>query len=118
MLLLGLGGGLARTIAVPAGDQVDRGREIYQARCALCHGDKGEGRLGRPLIGPDAGLGGFGTAMGLFDYVRKVMPADAPGRLLESEYWAVLAFILKENDLLPPETTLGRDSAAAVPLSP
>ena len=46
------------------------------------------------------------------------MPIDAPGRLLESEYWAVLAYILTQNRMLPDGTTLGRQNAANVRLTP
>jgi hypothetical protein len=46
------------------------------------------------------------------------MPIDAPGKLLESEYWAVLAYILTQNQLLPSGTTLGRQNAASVRLTP
>jgi hypothetical protein len=40
-------------------------------------------------------LSGYGTADVLFDYTRRVMPADRPGRMQEVEYWAVLAYLLK-----------------------
>jgi cytochrome c len=99
-------------------DQISRGQAVFVERCAKCHGEQGEGKLGRALIGPTANLGGYGTARGLFDYTRKIMPIDAPGRLLESEYWAVLAYILTQNKLLPGGTTLGRQNAASVRLTP
>jgi S-disulfanyl-L-cysteine oxidoreductase SoxD len=97
-------------------DQIQRGHTVFVERCAKCHGEQGEGKLGRALISPTANLGGYGTARGLFDYTRKIMPIDAPGKLLESEYWAVLAYILKENKLLPDGTTLGRQNAGGVRL--
>jgi S-disulfanyl-L-cysteine oxidoreductase SoxD len=98
-------------------DQVRRGHAVFVERCAKCHGEQGEGKLGRALMGPTANLGGYGTARGLFDYTRKIMPIDAPGRLLESEYWAVLAYILTQNKLLPEGTTLGRQNATGVRLT-
>jgi cytochrome c len=106
------------SLPIPAqDDQVRRGQTVFIERCAKCHGEQGEGKLGRALIGPTANLGGYGTARGLFDYTRKIMPIDAPGRLLESEYWAVLAYILTQNKLLPDGTTLGRQNAASVRLT-
>lgn len=121
LVALASGGVAWGTLVLPptarAGEQVTRGKELYQEHCARCHGDRGEGKLGRALIGPDAGLGGYGTAQGLFEYVSKVMPIDRPGRLFEDEYWAVLAFILNQNRLLPPGTPLGRDNAAAIRIS-
>jgi S-disulfanyl-L-cysteine oxidoreductase SoxD len=112
------GGGLLGLPPIAAqDDQIRRGQAVFDERCAKCHGAQGEGKLGRALIGPTANLGGYGTARGLFDYTRKIMPIDAPGRLLESEYWAVLAFILNQNKLLPDGTTLGRQNAAGVRLT-
>jgi cytochrome c len=114
-------GGMA-AIAVPPiaaqDEQLQRGKAVYEERCAKCHGEQGQGKLGRALIGPAANLGGYGTARGLFDYTRKIMPIDAPGKLLESEYWAVLAYILNQNRILPDGTTLSRQNAANVRLTP
>ena len=113
-------GGATALMSLPIAaqdDQIQRGHAVFVERCVKCHGEQGEGKLGRALIGPTANLGGYGTARGLFDYTRKVMPIDAPGKLLESEYWAVLAFILNQNKLLPDGTTLGRQNAASVRLT-
>jgi S-disulfanyl-L-cysteine oxidoreductase SoxD len=118
LISLGWEGFIMAPSFVQAEDQVARGQVVYQERCASCHGEQGEGKVGRALIGSSAGLGGYGTARGLFDYVRKVMPADAPGRLTESEYWAVLAYILAQNGQLPPGTTLSRETAAHIPIQP
>lgn len=121
LLVLGMVGGAALLASLPTraqeGSQVERGKAIYEERCAKCHGEQGQGKLGRALIGSAANLGGYGTARGLFDYTRKIMPIDAPGKLLESEYWAVLAYILSENKLLPNGTTLGRQNAAGIRLN-
>jgi mono/diheme cytochrome c family protein len=96
--------------------QVTQGRAIYARRCAQCHGPTGEGKMGPSLIGPKHHLSGYGTADVLFDYTRQVMPADRPGRMLDVEYWAVLAYILDENGLLPPRTSLEHATAPQIPL--
>ena len=104
---------------LPAQDgerQVAQGQAIYARRCARCHGAGGEGKMGPSLIGANHHLSGYGTADVLFDYTQQVMPADRPGRLLEVEYWAVLAYILHENGLLPPGTSLERATAPQIPL--
>jgi hypothetical protein len=36
--------------------------------------------------------------------------------LLEVQYWAVLAYLLNANGLLPSGTTLGRANAQEIPL--
>jgi S-disulfanyl-L-cysteine oxidoreductase SoxD len=96
--------------------QVEQGHAIYARRCAKCHGANGEGKMGPSLIGPQHHLSGYGTADVLFDYTRQVMPADRPGRMQEVEYWAVLAYLLKENGLLPPATALGSATAPQISL--
>ena len=118
LLLLLLGVSVrAASAQTPQGTTQD-GELLYAERCAKCHGEQGQGKLGRALIGSTANLGGYGTARGLFDYTRKIMPIDAPGKLLESEYWAVLAYILTENKLLSDGTTLGRQNAGGIRLTP
>ena len=113
-------GGIALMAVLPLAaqdDQIERGKAVFVERCAKCHGEQGEGKLGRALIGSASNLGGYGTARGLFDYTRRIMPIDAPGKLLESEYWAVLAYILNQNRILPDGTTLGRQNAATIRLT-
>ena len=101
---LGTGLGPTSVLAQDAERQVEQGKAIYARRCAKCHGANGEGKMGPSLVGPQHHLSGYGTADVLFDYTRQVMPADRPGRMQEVEYWAVLAYLLKENGLLPPGT--------------
>ena len=118
LVALGLGSGLSPgpIVAQDADRQVAQGQAIYARRCARCHGEGGEGKMGPSLIGAKHHLSGYGTADVLFDYTRQVMPADRPGRMLEVEYWAVLAYILHENGLLPPGTILEAGTAPQVPL--
>jgi S-disulfanyl-L-cysteine oxidoreductase SoxD len=118
LVALGLGSGLwpGPIVAQDADRQVAQGQAIYARRCARCHGAGGEGKMGPSLIGAKHHLSGYGTADVLFDYTRQVMPADRPGRMLEVEYWAVLAYILHENGLLPPDTILESVTAPEIAL--
>ena len=113
---LGAGLGSTSVLAQDAGRQVEQGKAIYARRCAKCHGANGEGKMGPSLVGPQHHLSGYGTADVLFDYTRQVMPADRPGRMQEVEYWAVLAYLLKENGLLPLGTILESATAPQIPL--
>jgi S-disulfanyl-L-cysteine oxidoreductase SoxD len=118
VVAVALGSGLspAPIVAQDADRQVTQGQAIYARRCARCHGAGGEGKMGPSLIGAKHHLSGYGTADVLFDYTRQVMPADRPGRMQEVEYWAVLAYILHENGLLPPGTILESTTAPQIPL--
>jgi cytochrome c len=108
---------------LPAGSgSVAQGRRVYAARCAVCHGAEGQG-------GPmDRLAGGQGTlasgrpvktvgsywpyATTLFDYVRRAMPFDAPQSLSAGEVYAVTAFVLHLNGIVPEDAVL---DAAALP---
>ena len=48
----------------------------------------------------------------LFDFVRRAMPFNAPQTLSANEVYAVSAYILFLNDLVPADTTL---DAASLP---
>ncbi len=101
--------------ATGAGGTVD-GRTVFVDRCARCHGAEGEGGIGPRLIGDDR-LAGYGTALGLFDYVSQVMPADAPGTLPADQYWAVVAYLVRTGGYGDPPEPFDRDGAARVTLT-
>ena len=100
----------------PGQGSVADGEAVYAAKCAVCHGAQGEGK---PM---DRLVGGFGTvfdmksvrtvgsywpyATTLFDYVRRAMPLNAPQSLSPDEVYAVSAYLLFLNKLLPADATL------------
>lgn len=85
-----------------AGYDPARGEKVFEARCAVCHGDDGEGRQdmnGRyafpPLWGPDsynwgAGMHRVNTAAG---FIYANMPLGQPYSLTPQEAWDVAAFV-------------------------
>jgi len=103
---------------LPAGRGTAReGEAIYLARCAGCHGIHGEGLGDFPAL-----VGGRGTlatkapvltvgsywpfATTLFDYVRRAMPYTAPGTLRDADVYAVVAFVLFENQIIAADASL------------
>jgi cytochrome c len=50
----------------------------------------------------------------VFDYVRRAMPLNAPGSLTNDEVYAVTAYLLSANQIIPPETVLDSARLAAV----
>jgi len=110
---------------LPAGrGSVARGRELYAAKCASCHGPKGQGgtadelRRGRmPLTSasPDKTIGRYWPyATTVFDFIRRAMPMDAPGSLEAGEAYALTAYVLYLNDLLAEDAVLDAASLAAL----
>jgi cytochrome c len=111
----------------PGRGSVAEGATIFASRCAACHGERGQGI---PANGVDALAGGFGTlasakplrtvgsywphATTLFDYVRRAMPFDAPQTLTSDDAYAVSAFVLNLNGIVPAGAVLDAQSLPAI----
>jgi len=103
---------------------VSDGQKIFAETCAACHGEHGEG-------GPmDRLVGGVGTlaspnpvktvgsywpyAPTLFDYVRRAMPFTAPQSLTADQVYAVCAYILYLNRIIPAGAVLDAQTLPAI----
>jgi cytochrome c len=102
---------------LPAGSgDVATGAHIFAEKCAACHGAQGQGGLGDQLIGgqgtltsakPKRTVGSYWPyATTLFDYIRRAMPYNAPESLSADEVYAVSAFLLNQNGIVPANTRL------------
>ncbi len=102
---------------LPAGSgSVADGAKVYAARCSSCHGAQGQGGPMDRLVG---GQGSLGTAKPVktvgsywpyattvFDYVRRAMPFDHPGTLTNEDVYAVTAYVLHMNGIVPADATM------------
>jgi cytochrome c len=103
---------------------VARGRMVFAEQCAACHGEKGQGGVGDRLVGgqgtlatpkPVRTVGSYWPyAPTLFDYIRRAMPQNAPQSLSNEDVYAVSAYILNLNGLVPADATLDAKTLAAV----
>ena len=108
----------------PGSGSVSRGREVFDQQCTSCHGAKGEGGVGDRLVGgqgtlatpdPVKTVGSYWPyAPTLFDYIRRAMPQNAPQSLSNDDVYAVSAYILHLNGLLPAEATLDARTLSAI----
>ena len=110
---------------LPSGSStVSHGHEVFDQKCAACHGARGEGGVGDRLVG---GQGTLATAKPvrtvgsywpyaptLFDYIRRAMPQNAPQSLSNEDVYAVSAYILNLNGLLPADATLDAGTLSAI----
>jgi len=110
---------------LPAGSgDVATGAHIFAAKCAACHGANGEGGIGDRLIGgrgtlasdkPVRTVGSYWPyATTLFDYIRRAMPYNAPQSLSADEVYALSAWILNRNGIVPDDARLDAHSLAAI----
>jgi S-disulfanyl-L-cysteine oxidoreductase SoxD len=108
----------------PGSGAVSHGRDVFAQQCAACHGEKGEGGVGERLVGgqgtiatpkPIKTVGSFWPyAPTLFDYIRRAMPQNAPQSLSNEDVYAVSAYILNLNGLLPADATLDAKTLSAI----
>ena len=94
--------------------QADRGKSLYAAQCASCHGAALDGSgQAPPLTGADFKSNWNGqSADDLFETIQATMPADHPGNLPRPQTADILAFLLASNGFPPGANALPSDAAA------
>jgi cytochrome c len=100
------------------------GAEIFTAKCAACHGLRGEGLLNDRLVGgqdslatpnPVKTLGSYWPyATTIFDYVRRAMPYLQPHSLTDDETYALTAHLLHLNGVIGPDEVMNAATLPAV----
>lgn len=101
----------------PGSGTAAQGAPVFASTCASCHGANGEGKppLYPQLLGGPRGRFDFARdykiprtignywpyATTLFDYTRRAMPLTAPGSLTADQTYAVTAFLLNREGLIP-----------------
>ena len=107
---------------LPSGKgSVVRGSEVYAEQCAACHGTFGEGEGRFPKLAggrgtlthdrPELTVGSYWPfAPTLWDYINRAMPMPAPHTLSADDVYALTAYILNLNDVVPPEFVANRDA--------
>ncbi|MGH2400451.1 MAG: c-type cytochrome [bacterium] len=108
------------------------GETVYAARCAACHGKTGREGPADILVGREPREGfPFGRnpalprtignywpyATTLYDYIRRAMPPASPGSLSADETYAVVAYLLLLNELVPADVVIDRASLPRVVMS-
>jgi mono/diheme cytochrome c family protein len=104
---------------------VSRGGEVYAQQCAACHGTFGEGEGRFPKLAGGAGtlqnerpeltVGSYWPfAPTLWDYINRAMPTVAPHTLSADDVYALTAYILNLNDIVPNEFVADQNSLPKV----
>ena len=100
------------------------GKTVYETHCLACHGPGGQGGIKDRLVGghgtltsdkPIKTVGSFWPyATTLWDYIRRAMPYEAPGSLSVDDTYAVTAYILNLNNIVPPDATLDQTTLVKI----
>jgi cytochrome c len=119
----------------PGSGSVTQGQQVWDAKCASCHGTFGESNeVFTPLVGGTTAediktgrvktlvtgdvarttLMKISTLSTLWDYIRRAMPWNAPKSLAVDEVYAVVAYLLNLGDILPSDFVLSDKNIAQV----
>lgn len=108
----------------PGRGSVGEGRTIFADSCAACHGDKGQGQIADVLVGgkgtlasakPVRTVGSYWPyATTLYDYLHRAMPFNAPQSLSPDQVYAVTAYVLYLNGIVPEDGQLDATSLPKV----
>jgi cytochrome c len=120
----------------PGSGSVDQGMEVWEAKCASCHGTFGESNeVFTPIVGgttkediktgrvanllrPDypqrTTLMKLSQVSTLWDYINRAMPWNAPKSLKTDEVYAVVAYILNLGEIVPADFVLSDKNIADV----
>ncbi len=120
----------------PGSGSVAKGMDVWEAKCASCHGIFGESNeVFSPLVGGttaadiktgrvarlnDPSFPGRTTLMKvptvstLWDYINRAMPWTAPKTLTTEEVYAVTAYLLNMGGILPDDFVMSDKNIAEV----
>ena len=117
-------------VGLPPGDgTVAEGETVYRRLCAACHGATGTEGPSAALVGREPREGfPFGQsrqyrktignywpyATTLYDYVARAMPQATPGSLSPEEVYAVTAYLLYLNEIVPEGAVMNAETLPAI----
>lgn len=107
----------------PGRGSVAEGERVYRTYCIACHGATGTEGPNDRLVSTEPweqwprerAVGNYWPyATTLFDYVGKAMPQMSPGILTADQTYAVIAYILHLNGIVPADAVMSAETLPAV----
>jgi S-disulfanyl-L-cysteine oxidoreductase SoxD len=108
----------------PGRGGVTEGKAVYAGKCAVCHGDMGQGKPMDQLVGGQGTIDGakpvktvgsyWPYATTLYDFIHRAMPFNAPQSLSPNEVYAVCAYLLFLNHIVAEDAVLDAKSLPAI----
>jgi cytochrome c len=107
----------------PGSGSVSQGKKVYEENCVACHGPDGGGPMYK-LVG---GRGSLATkhpvqtvgsywpyATTLWDYINRAMPLTNPHSLNHDQVYAVAAYVLYLNHIVPTDAVMNASTLPKV----
>lgn len=108
----------------PGSGTAVRGKEVFAAQCARCHGATAREGPEAPLVGavgtlntshPQKTVGSYWPyATTLWDYINRAMPFDRPGILTADDVYATVAYVLFLNGIVGEHDTINQQTLVQV----
>jgi cytochrome c len=107
----------------PGRGTVPEGEVVFRTYCVPCHGPTGTEGPNDQLVGSEpweqwpgsSTVGGYWPyATTLYDYIVRAMPQLTPGVLTPDQTYAVIAYILNENGIVPADAVMDARTLPAV----
>jgi cytochrome c len=102
----------------------EQGATVFAAKCAVCHGENGKGGTAAALVGGAPLTNGIETtktianfwpyATTLFDFTRRAMPWQQPRTLSNDEVYALTAYVLALNKIVPDNAVMNAETLPKV----
>ncbi|MBT00029.1 MAG: cytochrome C [Oceanospirillaceae bacterium] len=98
---------------IPEDISYEKGEAVYQANCAICHGNDGAGqkKAGKVVFPPLWGDGAYNWGAGMTriftaaSFIKNNMPLSKPGSLTDEEAWNVAWYINSQERPQDPRYT-------------
>jgi cytochrome c len=109
----------------PGRGTAKEGAPVFAQKCAVCHGATGAGGLAPTLLKTKAEPNAAPWegrvlpirspyATTVWDYINRAMPLNQEGTLTADEVYALTAFLLYKNDVIPEDEELDAQSLPKV----
>jgi cytochrome c len=109
----------------PGRGSAKEGAQIYRTKCQVCHGVEGAGSPAPVLkskLGPETDTWQRGRVLPVrapfatmvWDYINRAMPLNREGTLTADEVYALTAYLLSINQVIPEDQILDRESLPKV----
>lgn len=107
----------------PGSGTVAQGAQVYRMQCVACHGETGVEGPNDRLVGREPWedfpttrtVGNYWPwATTLFDYMVRAMPQHYPGSLSADDTYAVIAWLLWRNEIIPEDAVMDQTTLPAV----